>query len=250
MKILLSNDDGVHAEGIRVLAETLSEIAQVVVVAPDRNKSGASNSLTLHRPIRCTKLDNGFYSVDGTPTDCVHLAITGLLDFDPDMVISGINAGYNLGDDTLYSGTVAAAIEGRFLGYPAIALSQGAENPRHYKAAAIIAKRLVEHAIENKLGKDNILNINIPDLPLEEIKGIEITRCGNRHKAEPIIKALDPRGREFFWIGPAGAEADAGDGTDFHAVHAKKVSISPLKIDMTAHEKIEKLSKWTQNFNL
>ena len=250
MRILISNDDGVNAEGIRILAQTLSEIAEVVVVAPDRNKSGASNSLTLTRPLRCAKLENGYYSVDGTPTDSVHLAITGLLDFEPDMVISGINAGYNLGDDVLYSGTVAAAMEGRFLGYPSIALSQGGENPAHYLDAALMAKKLVVYALEQKLTNDTILNINIPDLPMSEIKGFEITRCGHRHKAEPIVKMLDPRGREVFWVGPAGGEADAGEGTDFYAVNNQKISITPLKINMTSMEKIDSLSTWMKGFNL
>jgi len=248
MKILLSNDDGVHAEGIKILADTLSDIAEITVVAPDRNKSGASNSLTLNRPLRCIKLDNGFYSVDGTPTDCVHLAITGLLDFEPDMVISGINAGYNLGDDVLYSGTVAAAMEGRFLGYPAIALSQGAENPVHYKDAALFAKKLVEFSMKHKIANDTILNINIPDKPLNKLVGHQVTRCGNRHKAEPVMKALDPRGREVYWVGPAGGEADAGLGTDFHAIASNKISITPIKVNMTAHDKIDAVNVWVQDF--
>lgn len=250
MKILLSNDDGVHAEGIKVLYETLSDIAEVTVVAPDRNKSGASNSLTLNRPLRCTKLENGFYSVDGTPTDCVHLAITGLLDFDPDMVISGINAGYNLGDDVLYSGTVAAAMEGRFMGYPAIALSQGAENPIYYNETAKFAKMLVEFSMKNKIANDTILNINIPDKPLKDLHGFEVTRCGNRHKAEPVMKSKDPRGREVYWVGPAGMESDAGVGTDFHAVAANKISITPIKVNMTAHDKIDAVNIWINEFKL
>lgn len=250
MEILLSNDDGVGAAGLNNLAMSLKEIAQIYVVAPDRDRSGSSNSLSLTRPLRATSLPNGFVSVDGTPTDCVHLAITGWLDVLPDMVISGINHGANLGDDIIYSGTVAAATEGRFLGYPAIAVSLAAEYPQHFDTASYFVKQIVKYIMQNPLPKDIILNVNIPDLAVENIQGIEITRCGNRHKAEPIIKMNDPRGRRIYWIGPAGSEADSGCGTDFNALHHDKVSITPLRIDMTDHNAIPGLQNWIQNFIL
>jgi len=212
VRILLSNDDGYQAPGLRVLRESLIDVAQITVVAPDRNRSGASNSLTLERPLRIHESAPGVLYVDGTPTDCVHVAITGLLKDEPDMVVSGINAGANMGDDIIYSGTVAAAIEGRYLGLPAIAISlasRGAE-PVHYATAGHVALQLVERLRKDPLPADTILNVNVPDLPLEEIRGFAATRLGRRHRAEPVIKSEDPRGRPIYWVGAAGTEADAG----------------------------------------
>lgn len=244
MNILVSNDDGVLAPGIRILAEELAKIADITVVAPDRNRSGASNSLTLHQPLRAKQLDNGYYSVDGTPTDCVHLAITGLLNPVADMVVSGINDGANLGDDVLYSGTVAAAMEGRYLGLPAIAFSMVGDSIKHYETAATIARQLVMKLSVNKLPAQTILNVNVPDLPLDEIMGLQVTRLGTRHGAEPIVKEYDPRGRTIYWVGPPGPEADAGPGTDFHAVKTGYVSITPLHLDLTHYKLFDQLSQW------
>ncbi|MCX8049014.1 MAG: 5'/3'-nucleotidase SurE [Methylohalobius sp.] len=244
MHILLSNDDGYTAEGLVRLAKALSCRAKVTVVAPDRDRSGASNSLTLDRPLRISRAENGFYRVDGTPTDCVHLAITGLLEEEPDMVLAGINHGANLGDDVLYSGTVAAATEGRFLGFPALALSLAGENPRHFDTAVAVALSLLEQMERKPLSSDTILNVNVPNLPLPEIRGFQSTRLGQRHKAEPVIKATDPRGRPVYWVGPAGPEQDAGPGTDFYAVRAGYVSVTPLQIDLTHYPAIEAIAAW------
>ncbi|HDO8004324.1 5'/3'-nucleotidase SurE [Legionella pneumophila serogroup 1] len=242
MKILVSNDDGVLAPGIKILANELSTLGEVKVVAPDRNRSGASNSLTLTQPLRVKQLDNGYYSVDGTPTDCVHLALTGFLEPIADIVVSGINEGANLGDDVLYSGTVAAAMEGRYLGLPAIAISMVGDNIQHYETAAIIAKQLVIKLSTNKLPSQTILNVNVPDLPLNQIRGMQVTRLGTRHSAEPIIKEYDPRGRPIYWVGPPGIEADAGAGTDFFAIKTGHVSITPLHLDMTHYKLFDHLS--------
>ncbi|APF02941.1 TPA: 5'/3'-nucleotidase SurE [Legionella pneumophila] len=242
MKILVSNDDGVLAPGIKILANELATLGEVKVVAPDRNRSGASNSLTLTQPLRVKQLDNGYYSVDGTPTDCVHLALTGFLEPIADIVVSGINEGANLGDDVLYSGTVAAAMEGRYLGLPAIAVSMVGDNIQHYETAAIIAKELVMKLSVNKLPSQTILNVNVPDLPLNQIKGLQVTRLGTRHSAEPIIKEYDPRGRPIYWVGPPGIEADAGAGTDFFAIKTGHVSITPLHLDMTHYKLFDHLS--------
>lgn len=249
MKILVSNDDGVFAEGIAILAKELEKIAEVDVVAPDRNRSGASNSLTLTRPLRVKKTHTGSLSVEGTPTDCVHLAVTGYLDPEPDMVVSGINDGANLGDDILYSGTVAAAMEGRYLGLPAIAVSLVGDNVRHYNTAAVVARELVMMLKKNPLPKQTILNVNVPDLPLSEIKGIEVTRLGTRHAAEPIVKQIDPRGNTVYWIGPPGPEGDSGEGTDFSAVKRGYVSVTPLQIDMTHYEVFDRLSNSVNKLN-
>ncbi len=246
MKILISNDDGYMAEGIRALAAALADLGEITVVAPDRNRSGASNSLTLENPLRLSKMDDGVYRVDGTPTDCVHLAITGLLDDEPDMVVSGINAGANLGDDVLYSGTVAAAMEGRFLGLPAIAISLNGHTATHFETAAWVAKKLVRQLQTSALPADTILNVNVPDLPIEEITGFEATRLGHRHKADPVIKEFDPRGREMYWVGPAGEEQDAGPGTDFDAIRRGAVSVTPLQIDLTSYKAIEGVASWLQ----
>lgn len=244
MRILVSNDDGVYAAGLLTLAKELSSIAEIDVVAPDRNRSGASNSLTLHNPVRLKKIDNGFISVEGTPTDCVHLALTGVLHNPPDMVVAGINAGANLGDDVLYSGTVAAATEGRFLGLPAIAISLVGTEFKHYKTAAVVAKNIIQNIGSLSLPGQIILNVNVPDIPLEELNGIEITRLGTRHCAEPTIKQKDPRGQTIYWVGPPGLEEDAGPGSDFYAVKTNKVSVTPLKVDLTHYESINRLSHW------
>lgn len=247
MRILLSNDDGCMAPGLRCLAQHLRTRHEVQICAPDRNRSGASNSLTLLNPIRTQQHEDGTWCVDGTPTDCVHVALTGLLDHTPDIVVSGINAGANLGDDTLYSGTVAAAMEGRHLGYSAIAVSScGGIAPKHYDAAARVTLQIIERLEKEPLPSDAILNVNVPDLPYEELKGFEITRTGNRHRAEPAIPAQDPRGRRVWWIGNAGNEADSGPGTDFHAIANGRVSITPLVVDLTRHALLERLSAWAR----
>lgn len=247
MRILLSNDDGFLAPGLNMLYKVLSEIADVTVVAPDRNRSGASNSLTLDNPLRMMKSENGFISVNGTPTDCVHLAVTGLLTEMPDMVVSGINEGSNLSDDVLYSGTVAAATEGRFLGLSSIAISLAGPKCQNYETAASIAKMLVLKLRKDPLPKDTILNVNVPDLLLSELRGFQVTRLGTRHIAEPTVKALDPRGRKIFWIGQPGPEEDAGPGTDFYAVNMGYVSITPLHLDLTHYKAFEQLSGWVQS---
>lgn len=244
MKILLSNDDGYRSPGLKALYDALLPLAEITVVAPERNRSGASNSLTLENPIRAEQAENGFFHVDGTPTDCVHLAITGLLDAEPDMVIAGINAGANLGDDVLYSGTVAAATEGRFLGLPAMALSMNSHEPKHYQTGAQVAVTLVQRLLVAPLSPDSIINVNVPDLPYEALAGYQATRLGHRHKAEPVVKATDPRGRTIYWVGPAGMEQDAGPGTDFHAVREGFVSITPLQVDLTRHAALESLNRW------
>ncbi len=244
MHILLSNDDGYLAEGLVALANALRKYAEITVVAPDRNRSAASNSLTLEMPLRAHSTDNGFIKVDGTPTDCVHLAITGLLDKEPDMVFAGINHGSNLGDDVLYSGTVAAATEGRFLGLPAIAISLVGSNPTHFETAAEVAATLLKQIICNPLPKDIILNVNVPDVAIEDLKGFQATRLGQRHKSEAVIKSADPRGRVIYWVGPPGTEQDAGEGTDFYAVSNGYVSVTPLQIDLTDYESINALNAW------
>jgi 5'-nucleotidase len=246
MHILISNDDGYLAPGLAALAEALGELARVTVVAPDRNRSGASNSLTLQRPLRAEMTPSGFIKVDGTPTDCVHLALTGLLDEEPDMVVSGINAGANLGDDVIYSGTVAAATEGRFLGLPALAVSLASRAARHYDSAARATARLVQGLKQSPLPDDTILNINVPDLPWEAIRGFRATRLGFRHRAEPVVRDRDPYGRDIYWVGPAGPAQDGGEGTDFHAVEQGFVSVTPLQIDLTRHQGVGPLQDWLQ----
>ena len=243
-RFLLSNDDGYLATGLAVLAQQLKAFGEIVVVAPDRDRSGASNSLTLDRPLRCRQGQNGFWYVNGTPTDCVHLAITGLMPEEPDMVISGINRGANLGDDVIYSGTVAAASEGRFLGLPAMAISLAGKECAHYQTAAQVAADMLARIPELSLPADTILNVNVPDLPYEALKGMVVTRLGRRHKSEPVIRQQDPRGETIYWIGPAGPEADAGLGTDFDAVRRGYVSITPLHLDMTRYAYLENLNQW------
>lgn len=250
MKILLSNDDGFLAPGLRTLAKVLGEIAHITVVAPDRNRSGASNSLTLDNPLRVMPADNGFFSVNGTPTDCVHIAVTGLLKEMPDMVVSGINEGSNLSDDVLYSGTVAAATEGRFLGLSSIAVSLAGPKCQYYETAAQIAKMLVLKLRKDPLPKDTILNVNVPDVPLTDLRGIQVTRLGTRHIAEPTVKTVDPRGRRIFWIGQPGPEEDAGPGTDFYAVNMGYVSITPLHLDLTHYKVFEQLSGWVKTLDI
>lgn len=250
MKILISNDDGVHAPGLAHLAEALSKIGNITVVAPDRNRSGVSNSLTLDNPLRVVTAANGFYSVNGTPTDCVHIAVTGLLKEMPDIVVSGINEGSNLSDDVLYSGTVAAATEGRFLGLPSVAISLAGPRCEHYDTAAQVAKTIVERLRVTPLASDTILNVNVPDVPFSELRGIQVTRLGTRHIAEPTIKALDPRGRKIYWIGAPGPEQDAGPGTDFYAVNSGYVSITPLHLDLTHYKVLDELSGWVQSLQV
>lgn len=244
MKILVSNDDGYRSPGLSLLVQALRELGEVIVVAPERDRSGASNSLTLDVPIRAERMSNGFIRVNGTPTDCVHLAITGLLDEEPDIVVAGINHGPNLGDDVIYSGTVAAATEGRFLGLPAMAVSINSHEPRYLETAAWVAARLLANLDAETLGPNLILNVNVPDLPRDRIAGFSSTRLGHRHKAEPVTRAKDPRGRPIYWVGPAGPEQDAGPGTDFHAIRNDRVSVTPLQVDLTRHETIVRLQEW------
>ena len=244
MRILISNDDGYQSPGIACLARRLGQLGEVHVVAPERNRSGASNSLTLDHPIRAHRADNGFVYVDGTPTDCVHLAITGLLSPEPDLVVSGINAGANLGDDVLYSGTVAAAMEGRFLGLPAIAVSLAGDEHVHYETAASVVVALISSLPGAPIPGDTILNVNVPDVPPDRLVGVRVTRLGQRHKSEPVVRGRDPRGREIFWVGPAGGGQDAGPGTDFHAVAEGCVSITPLHVDLTRYSALADLGRW------
>jgi 5'-nucleotidase len=244
MRILLSNDDGYFAPGLDVLAATLAGVAEVVVVAPERDRSGASNSLTLDRPLMLRTAINGFHYVNGTPTDCVHLAVTGMLDRLPDMVVSGINHGANMGDDTIYSGTVAAATEGYLLGIPSIAISLAAKPGIHLKSAASVVLALVERFQREEFGEPVLLNVNVPDLPPERIREIRVTRLGRRHKAEGMVKQVNPRNETVYWIGAAGPAQDAGEGTDFHAVAAGHVSVTPLQIDLTHNAQLAKLAKW------
>lgn len=246
MHILVSNDDGYYAPGLLALVDALSTVARVTVVAPDRDRSGASNSLTLDCPIRVTRMDNGFHRASGTPTDCVHVALTGLLEQEPDMVISGINAGPNMGDDVLYSGTVAAAMEGRHLGVPALAVSLDSHTGGHFETAAEMTLRLVRDLMDRPVDFNAILNVNVPNLPLDQIQGLKTTRLGNRHKAEPCVETVNPRGLSVYWVGPAGEEQDAGQGTDFHAVRQGWVSVTPVHADLTRHAELQNLHGWLQ----
>ncbi len=246
MQILLSNDDGHLAPGLIVMAESLSALGSLSVVVPDRNRSAASNSLTLSRPLNIKQSDNGFYRVDGTPTDCVHLAITGILPCEPDIVISGPNDGPNMGDDVLYSGTVAAATEGRFLGFPAMAVSMASFNPIHYETASWAVEKILLKLKYQPLKEDTILNINVPDLPQADIKGFKSTRLGNRHKSSGVIKQINPRNEAVYWVGPPGEEQDAGEGTDFYAVRQGFISVTPLQIDLTRYDSLQNLSLWLE----
>jgi len=244
MRILVSNDDGYFAPGISVLAEALAGCADVTVVAPERDRSGSSNSLTLDRPLTVRRAANGFMYVNGTPTDCVHLAITGLLEELPDLIVSGINYGANMGDDTIYSGTVAAATEGFLLGIPSIAISLVAEGGGHFETAARVACDLVQRFRSRPLGLPVLLNVNVPDSTYEGLRGTIVTRLGKRHKAEPVVKSSTPRGEVVYWVGAAGAAQDAGEGTDFHAAAAGLVSITPLQVDLTRYPQMQAVSEW------
>ncbi len=247
MHILVSNDDGYLAEGLNCLVEYLRQIARVTVVAPQTDRSGASNSLTLDRPLLPETAENGFIAINGTPTDCVHIAITALLKDDPpDIIVSGINRGPNMGDDILYSGTVAAATEGRFLGLPSIAVSLGSFDGNHFATAARIIVNIVQKLQTEPLASDIILNINVPDIEFDQLESIQSTRLGKRHKAEPAVAALDPRNRKVYWLGPVGDEADAGPGTDFYALNHNQVSVTPIKIDLTDYETQARLNQWLQ----
>ena len=244
MHILLSNDDGYFAPGLICLAQAISAIADVMVVAPERNRSGASNSLTLERPLNLHRAANGFYYVNGTPTDCVHLAVTGMLETVPDMVISGINSGANMGDDTIYSGTVAAATEGFLLGIPSIAVSLAGGELTHYATAARVVADLVRRFEKNIHTHPWLLNVNVPDVPHEQLQGMAVTRLGKRHKAEPVVKATNPHGETIYWVGAAGKAQDAGEGTDFHAIANLRVSVTPLQIDLTQYSQLDAVRGW------
>jgi len=243
MNILLSNDDGFLAPGINRLREALVDVGNVITVAPDQDCSGASNSLTLRNPLRMTPQGENVYSVNGTPTDCVHLGL-GLYNQEPDIVIAGINAGANMGDDVLYSGTVAAAMEGRFLGIPSLAVSLASRQHRHYGTAVRAVLHLLKQVKVYPDRSNMILNVNVPDVPWEQVRGFRVTRLGYRHRSEPVIRAHDPRGREIFWIGPPGDAADAGEGTDFHAVQEGYVSITPIHADLTRHQALAETARW------
>lgn len=244
MRILLSNDDGYFAPGIECLARALEQIAEITVVAPERDRSGASNSLTLDRPLSLKRTPNGFYHVNGTPTDCVHLAVTGMLDVLPDMVVSGINNGANMGDDTIYSGTVAAATEGFLLGVPSIAVSLCSRSATHYETAAKVALELVQMVQRQKSREPLLLNVNVPDVPYAELRGKVVTRLGKRHKAESVVRSVTPRNETVYWVGAAGAAQDAGEGTDFYAVSNSQVSITPLQIDLTHNAQLPTIRSW------
>src|SRR6476469_3723074 len=233
MRILLSNDDGYFAPGLAALAEGLAPLGEITVVAPERDRSGASNSLTLDRPLQFSRAQNGFFYVNGTPTDCIHMAVTGLLDFEPDVVVSGINNGSNMGDDTLYSGTVAAATEGYLLGIPPIAVSLVSREVDHYATAARVAHDLVLRLRRAPFGAPVLLNVNVPDVPYESLAGTEVTKLGRRHKAQPVVPGKNPRGETVYWVGPAGAAREAGPGTDFNALERNAVSVTPLQVDLT-----------------
>jgi 5'-nucleotidase len=244
VKILVSNDDGYFAPGITLLAEALRQLGEVTVVAPERDRSGASNSLTLDRPLTVRRAPNGYFSVNGTPTDCVHIAVTGLLDFTPDLIVSGVNLGANMGDDTIYSGTVAAAAEGYLLGIPSVAVSLTSKTGQHFDSAIGIALQIVERLRASPIREPVLLNVNVPDVAPAELGGIEVTRLGRRHKAEPVVKLTTPRGETAYWIGPAGGAADAGPGTDFHAVQSRRVSVTPLRMDLTHNAQLARVQEW------
>jgi 5'-nucleotidase len=252
MRVLVSNDDGVDAPGILVLARHLAAIGEVVVVAPDRDRSGASNSLTLDQPIRVKRLEDGRYRVAGTPTDCVYLGLTGLLDKAPDIVVSGINSAANLGDDVIYSGTVSAAMEGRFLGLPAIAVSLVTRDHKgeHYDSAALAVMQLMRKLLVDPLPADTILNVNVPDRRWSEIRGFSVARLGRRHRAPSCIEQADPRGRPMYWIGPPGEAEDDGPGTDFHAIREGFVSITPIHVDLTRYQALEKVGGWVSSLTM
>jgi len=244
MRILLSNDDGYFSLGIECLARVLAQVAEITVVAPERDRSGASNSLTLDRPLSLKRTPNGFYHVNGTPTDCVHLAVTGMLDELPDMVVSGINLGANMGDDTIYSGTVAAATEGFLLGVPSLAVSLCSKAGVHFETAARVALELVQMLEREPLSEPLLLNVNVPDVPYEELRGRVVTRLGKRHKAEAVVRTQTPRNETVYWVGAAGAAQDAGEGTDFYAVANNQVSLTPLQVDLTHNAQLPLIRDW------
>jgi 5'-nucleotidase len=246
MRILVSNDDGYFSPGIALLAERLARFGEVTVVAPERDHSGASNSLTLDRPLVMRRAANGFRYVNGTPTDCVHLALTGLIDPAPDLVVSGINFGANMGDDTIYSGTVAAASEGFLFGIPSMAVSLASKAGRFFETAAAVAMQLVERFQRSPIGEPVLLNVNVPDIALEALGGIEATRLGRRHKAEPVVELQTPRGETAYWVGPAGEAEDAGPGTDFHAVASGRASVTPLQLDLTFQRQLGMVREWLE----
>jgi 5'-nucleotidase len=244
MRILLSNDDGYFSPGIEILARALAEVADITVVAPERDRSGASNSLTLDRPLSLKRAANGYYHVNGTPTDCVHLAVTGMLDDMPDMVVSGINLGANMGDDTIYSGTVAAATEGFLLGIPSLAISLCSKAGAHFETAAQVTRELVQ-MIQRQDGREAVLlNVNVPDVPYAQLRGKVVTRLGKRHKAEPVVRTITPRNETVYWVGAAGEAQDSGEGTDFFAVARNEVSITPLQIDLTHSAQLPLIRRW------
>jgi len=247
MRILISNDDGYQAEGIKKLTQALSEIAEVIVVAPNENKSAASSSLTLGKPLKPIQIEHNIYAIDATPSDCVHLALCGFIKESIDLVVTGINFGANLGDDVIYSGTVAGAIEGRFIGLPSIAISLASFECEYFETAAAIAKQLVAQIDKAPLSHNTIINVNVPDVPLSNIKGIKSTRLGNRHKSDPSIQ--DKNNPSLFWIGENGKEADNGEGTDFHAIANNFVSVTPLQIDLTKYSEVKQVSDWLQDLN-
>lgn len=244
MRILLSNDDGYFSPGIELLAKVLADLGEITVVAPERDRSGASNSLTLDRPLRLRQAANGFYFVNGTPTDCVHLAVTGMLDHVPDLVVSGINLGANMGEDTIYSGTVAAATEGYMLGIPSIAVSLISHKAAYMETAATLTRGLVERFLRQPPPAPLLLNVNVPDLPLAQLKGLRVTRLGKRHRAEGVVRQVSPRGETVYWIGAAGSAQDAGEGTDFHAVDSGHASVTPLQMDLSHVGQIDMLKQW------
>jgi 5'-nucleotidase len=246
VRILLSNDDGYFAPGLAALERALLPLGQVTVVAPERDRSGASNSLTLDRPLSVRQAPSGFYYVNGTPTDCVHLAVTGLLPELPDVVVSGVNAGANMGDDTIYSGTVAAATEGFLLGIPSMAVSLVSGEHEHFETAARVAAELVQRFAQHRIDQPILLNVNVPDVPYDALCGSKVTRLGKRHKAEPVVKATNPRGDTVYWVGAAGRAQDAGEGTDFHATAAQMVSVTPLQMDLTRFGQMELVGNWLQ----
>ena len=247
MKLLLSNDDGVYAAGLAAMAEALADLAEIRVIAPERDHSGASNSLTLNRPLMLQKAANGFMWVDGTPTDCVHLGLSARFGFAADRVVSGINTHANLGDDVLYSGTVAAAMEGRFLTYPAIAISLVNAGNNHFDTAARVVRQLLQSPKSLSVPPRTVLNINVPDVPFRDLRGSRITRLGHRAKGGEPQEILDPRGRKRYWLALAGAGDDAGEGTDFAAIEAGYVSVTPIHADMTRHDAFESLQNWIRS---
>jgi 5'-nucleotidase len=246
MRILVANDDGYLAPGLAALVDGMRGLGECFVIAPESNHSGASNSLTLNRPLTVREAANGFYYVNGTPTDCVHIALTGLLGHRPDLVVSGINNGQNMGDDTIYSGTVAAAMEGYLFGIPSIAFSQTEKGHAHLDAAAEVAAQVVRRFVQHPIPGPVLLNVNIPNRPLAELRGTRVTRLGKRHHSEPVVRSANPQGEPIYWIGPAGVAKDAGPGTDFHAVDNGMVSVTPLQIDLTHCGQIDAVEQWLQ----